>query len=184
MPRPTRRAVIQSGAVLAAGAVLSKHAFAEDSFVAQASATSLMRLALRKAPEIDLRPREHLLFAFRLEVLRGMGCNAIRTSHNDPTPELVDAADRLGMLVLCETRTMSSTAEALEKLSRMVRQFRNHPSVFLCPWETRSLPCRIAPRDRSSFTQWSGARISWTLPENVRRQSTGASTSRSVRRWR
>lgn len=32
------------------------------------------------------------LQAFRVEVLKGMGCNAIRTSHNLPTPELIDAA--------------------------------------------------------------------------------------------
>lgn len=71
------------------------------------------------------------LQAFRLEVLKGMGCNAIRTSHNFPTPELVEACDRMGILVLCETRTMSSTEEGLEQLSAMVRRFRNHPSVFL-----------------------------------------------------
>jgi beta-galactosidase len=33
-----------------------------------------------------------------------MGVNAYRTSHNPPTPELLDACDRLGMLVLDETR--------------------------------------------------------------------------------
>ena len=71
------------------------------------------------------------LQSFRLEVLKGMGCNAIRTSHNMPTPELMEASDRLGVLVLCETRTMSSTDEAMEELSRMVRRFRNHPSIFL-----------------------------------------------------
>lgn len=71
------------------------------------------------------------LQAFRVEVLKGMGCNAIRTSHNPPTPELIDACDRLGVLVLCETRTMSSNDEAMAQLSTMVRQFRNHPSVFL-----------------------------------------------------
>ncbi len=71
------------------------------------------------------------LQSFRLEVLKGMGCNAIRTSHNMPTPELMDASDRLGLLVMCETRTMSSTGEAMEELSRMVRRFRNHPSIFL-----------------------------------------------------
>jgi beta-galactosidase len=71
------------------------------------------------------------LQSYRLEVLKEMGCNAIRTSHNMPTPELMEASDRLGLLVLCETRTMSSTGEAMEELSRMVRRFRNHPSIFL-----------------------------------------------------
>jgi beta-galactosidase len=71
------------------------------------------------------------LQAFRLEVLKGMGCNAIRTSHNIPTPELIEACDRLGVLVLCETRIMSSSDEGLAQLSTMIRRFRNHPSIFL-----------------------------------------------------
>jgi beta-galactosidase len=71
------------------------------------------------------------LQAFRLEVLKGMGCNAIRTSHNIPTAELIDACDRMGVLVLCETRIMSSSDEGLAQLSTMIRRFRNHPSIFL-----------------------------------------------------
>jgi beta-galactosidase len=71
------------------------------------------------------------LQAFRMEVLKGMGCNAIRTSHNPPTPELIEACDRLGVLVLCETRMMSSSDEGLAQLSTMIRRFRNHPSIFL-----------------------------------------------------
>ncbi len=38
----------------------------------------------------------------QLEILRSMGCNAIRTSHNPPAPELLDACDRLGFLVMDE----------------------------------------------------------------------------------
>jgi beta-galactosidase len=71
------------------------------------------------------------LQAFRMEVLKGMGCNAIRTSHNIPTPELIEACDRLGVLVMCETRIMSSSDEGLAQLSTMIRRFRNHPSIFL-----------------------------------------------------
>ena len=71
------------------------------------------------------------LQGYRMEVLKGMGCNAIRTSHNLPTPELIEACDRLGMLVLCETRIMSSSDEGLAQLSTMIRLFRNHPSIFL-----------------------------------------------------
>ena len=50
---------------------------------------------------------------FRVRKLQEMGCNAIRTSHNPPTPELLDACDELGMLVLDETRMLSSNPEAL-----------------------------------------------------------------------
>jgi len=41
---------------------------------------------------------------FRIEKLRQMGVNAYRTSHNTPTPELLNACDQLGMLVLDENR--------------------------------------------------------------------------------
>ncbi len=46
---------------------------------------------------------------YRIERLKEMGSNAYRTSHNPPTPELLDACDRLGMMVMDETRMMSST---------------------------------------------------------------------------
>src|SRR5450631_1837303 len=45
---------------------------------------------------------------FRLAVLREMGCNAVRTSHNMPAPELVDACERMGIMMVCETRQLSS----------------------------------------------------------------------------
>ena len=39
----------------------------------------------------------------QVELLKGMGCNAIRTSHNPPAPELLDVCDRLGMLIMDES---------------------------------------------------------------------------------
>jgi beta-galactosidase len=71
------------------------------------------------------------LQAFRIERLKAMGSNAYRTSHNPPAPSLLDACDRLGMLVLDETRRMGSDTEALAELETMVRRDRNRPSVFL-----------------------------------------------------
>lgn len=68
---------------------------------------------------------------FRIAKLKEMGANAYRTSHNPPTPELLDACDRLGMLVMDETRMFSSSREGLSQLERMVRRDRNHPCVFL-----------------------------------------------------
>jgi beta-galactosidase len=70
------------------------------------------------------------LQSYRIEKLKAMGSNAYRTSHNPPTPELLDACDRLGMLVLDETRMFSSNEEGLSQLERMIRRDRNHPSVF------------------------------------------------------
>lgn len=68
---------------------------------------------------------------YRVEVLKQMGSNACRTSHNPPTPEFLDACDRLGMMAMVETRMMSSSPEGLEQLGKMIRQFRNHPSVII-----------------------------------------------------
>jgi len=67
---------------------------------------------------------------YRIERLKEMGANAYRTSHNPPTPELLDACDRLGMLVLDESRMFGSSEEALGQLERMVRRDRNRPSIM------------------------------------------------------
>jgi beta-galactosidase len=68
---------------------------------------------------------------YRVRKLQEMGCNALRTSHNPPTPELLDACDREGMLVFDETRMMSSNPEGLQQFENLVRRDRNHPSVFM-----------------------------------------------------
>ena len=66
---------------------------------------------------------------YRIERLKEMGCNAYRTTHNPPTPELLEACDRLGMLVLDENRLLGSDAMHLDLLRRLVVRDRNHPSV-------------------------------------------------------
>ncbi len=71
------------------------------------------------------------LQAFRLGVLREMGCNAVRTSHNMPTPEWVEACDRMGVMMMCEARQMSSSPEGMAQLEAMVKRYRNSPSIIL-----------------------------------------------------
>ncbi len=68
---------------------------------------------------------------YRVRKLQEMGCNSLRTSHNPPTPELLDACDELGMLVFDETRMMSSNPEGLSQFGNLVRRDRNRPSVFM-----------------------------------------------------
>ena len=68
---------------------------------------------------------------FRLGVMKEMNCNAVRTSHNMPTPELVEACDRMGLMMMCETRQMSSSAEGLAQLEVMIKRYRNSPSIIL-----------------------------------------------------
>ncbi len=67
---------------------------------------------------------------FRIKKLKEMGCNAYRCAHNPPTPELLDACDKLGMLVLVENRLMGTSPEIMDRLKRMVLLDRNHPCVF------------------------------------------------------
>jgi beta-galactosidase len=68
---------------------------------------------------------------FRIRRLKEMGCNAYRCAHNPPAPELLDACDRLGMLVIDENRNFGSSPEHLAQLEAMVRRDRNHASVIL-----------------------------------------------------
>jgi beta-galactosidase len=68
---------------------------------------------------------------YRVRKLQEMGCNSLRTSHNPPTPELLDACDELGMLVFDETRMMSSNPEGLSQFANLVKRDRNRPSVFM-----------------------------------------------------
>jgi beta-galactosidase len=68
---------------------------------------------------------------YRIGKLQEMGCNSIRTSHNPPTPELLDACDRMGILVFDETRMMSSNPEGMGQFANLIRRDRNRPSVFM-----------------------------------------------------
>ena len=68
---------------------------------------------------------------FRISQLKAMGSNAYRCSHNPPTPELLDACDRLGMVVIDENRLMGTTSYMKDQLKSMILRDRNHPSVFV-----------------------------------------------------
>jgi len=68
---------------------------------------------------------------YRLALLREMGCNAVRTAHNMPTPEWVAACDRMGMMMMCEARQMSSSPEGLRQLEWMIKRYRNSPSIIV-----------------------------------------------------
>ncbi len=79
----------------------------------------------------------------QLEILKKMGTNAIRTSHNPPSPELLELADRMGFLVMDEAFDMWRIPKVKNGLSKffdqwgetdlrdMLRRDRNHPSIVL-----------------------------------------------------
>ncbi|HEV2695296.1 MAG TPA: beta-galactosidase GalA [Verrucomicrobiae bacterium] len=68
---------------------------------------------------------------FRIAKLKEFGDNALRTSHNPPTPELLEACDHLGMIVMDESRLLGSDAQNLQKWNDQIRRDRNHASVGL-----------------------------------------------------
>lgn len=79
----------------------------------------------------------------RIEILKAVGFNAIRTAHNPPSPALLDACDRLGMLVMDEFTDMWDTGKNPQDyhvyfpqwwprdLTSMIMRDRNHPSVVI-----------------------------------------------------
>ncbi len=71
------------------------------------------------------------LMAYRIERVKAMGGNAVRTAHNPPAPEFLDLADRMGLLILDENRVMGTTPEVKDELTKMIERDRNHPSVIL-----------------------------------------------------
>ncbi|RYY85798.1 MAG: DUF4982 domain-containing protein [Chitinophagaceae bacterium] len=91
---------------------------------------------------------------YRVRLLKDMGCNAYRTSHGAPTPELLDACDSLGMLVLDEQRLLNSSPEYVDQFTRLIKRDRNHPSVFL--WS-------IGNEEGWIQTQANGRRIAQSL---------------------
>jgi len=87
---------------------------------------------------INVRPLER-----QIALLQEMGCNAIRTSHNPPAPELLELCDRMGMVVMdeafdCWVRGKTRNDYHLlfpdwheRDLRAMIRRDRNHPCVIL-----------------------------------------------------
>lgn len=79
----------------------------------------------------------------QIEILKGMGVNAIRTSHNPPAPELLDLCDEHGILVMDEffdewQKPKTTNAyhkhfdkHALSDMRRIMLRDRNHPCVFI-----------------------------------------------------
>jgi len=80
----------------------------------------------------------------QLQILKGMGMNAIRTSHNPPVPELLDLADQMGFLIMDEAFDVWETGKnslndyhlfftqwAQTDIQDFVRRDRNHASVIM-----------------------------------------------------
>ncbi len=81
------------------------------------------------------------LQAWRVAQLKKMGCNAWRTAHNPPSDALLDACDRLGMMVMDENRHLGdaqtpksphgTTCTNFSDLATMIQRDRNHPGIIM-----------------------------------------------------
>lgn len=79
----------------------------------------------------------------QLELLKAMGCNAIRTSHNPPAPELLDLCDQMGFIVMDEAFDMWKRPKTqfdyhlywdqwhVRDLTDQILRDRNHPCIFI-----------------------------------------------------
>ena len=79
----------------------------------------------------------------QLEILKEMGCNGIRCSHNPPAPELLDLCDKMGFIVMDEAFDMWRKKKTSHDYARYFNEWhekdlrdfilrdRNHPSIFV-----------------------------------------------------
>lgn len=99
----------------------------------------------------------------QLQILKAMGCNGIRTSHNPPAPELLDLCDKMGFIVMDEAFDCWEWRKAKydyhlyfkewhkRDLQDQILRDRNHPSVIIwsigneIPQQTDTSALRIAP---------------------------------------
>jgi beta-galactosidase len=125
---------------------------------------------------------------FRVAALKEMGDNGIRSTHNEPTEELLEACDHLGMLMLDESRTVGSDADNLGQLENQIRRDRNHPSVFLWsigneePIQNTPLAARVARTMQNVIHRLDPSR-QVTYAASVGNQFTGMNSVTDVRGW-
>lgn len=99
----------------------------------------------------------------QLQMLKAMGCNGIRTSHNPPAPELLDLCDKMGFIVMDEAFDCWEWKKATydyhlyfkewhkRDLEDQVKRDRNHPSIMIwsigneIPQQADTSALRIAP---------------------------------------
>lgn len=97
---------------------------------------------------------------FRIRRLKDIGMNAYRSAHNPATVEVLEACDRIGMLVMDECRLVSSDARNLGWLADLIRRDRNHASVAIWSIGNEEFTIEATP---------AGARVAGTMQDLVRR---------------
>lgn len=99
------------------------------------------------------------IYAYRIKLLKEMGCNGYRTSHYQHPADEMDLFDENGFVVMDETRWFETSEYALEMLDVLVKRDRNRPSVMF--WSTGN-------EERTHITDM-GKRIHRVLAERIRK---------------
>ena len=99
------------------------------------------------------------IYAYRIKLLKEMGCNGYRTSHYQHPADEMDLFDETGFIVMDETRWFETSEYALEMLDELVKRDRNRPSVMF--WSTGN-------EERTHITDM-GKRIHRVLAERIRK---------------
>lgn len=99
------------------------------------------------------------IFAYRIKLLKEMGCNGYRTSHYQHPADEMDLFDENGFIVMDETRWFETSEYALEMLDELVKRDRNRPSVMF--WSTGN--------EERTHTTDLGKRVHRVLAERVRK---------------
>ena len=126
----------------------------------------------------------------QLQILKGMGVNALRTSHNPPVPELLDLADQMGFLVMDEAFDVWETGKnglndyhldfkqwAQTDLQEFVRRDRNHASVIM--WSIGNEIAGASTATAANLMKWVKA-IDTTRPVTWACNNMGDSTNQAV----
>ena len=120
----------------------------------------------------------------QLEILKGMGVNALRTSHNPPSPEMLEACDRMGIVVMDEAFDMWRIPKVRNGYAKyfdqwgerdmrdLVRRDRNHPSVIL--W---SIGNEVPEQDRGNGAEIAKMLTGFAHQEDPTRPTTAAFNS-------
>ena len=102
---------------------------------------------------------------YRVRLLKEMGSNAYRCSHNPPAKEILDACDELGMIVMDENRRFETGDEFVRNLQTLIKRDRNHPSVVFWslfneePIQNTQLGARIFRRLKAEVKKLDDTRL-------------------------
>jgi beta-galactosidase len=132
----------------------------------------------------------HRALERQMQILKGMGVNAIRTSHNPPVPELLDLADQMGILIMDEAFDVWETGKepkndyhlyftqwAQTDIQDFVRRDRNHASVIM--WSIGNEIQGASTATAANLIKWVKA-IDSTRPLTWACNSMGDGTNQSV----